>query len=99
MTTLIVLTWLAVGLCIGWLAKIAVADGGFGLGWDLLLGVGGSSVASVAFWGLGASVNTGAFEMAVAAVVGAATTIVAQRNVWSAPPIRRPRLAAPKPRR
>ncbi len=77
-----VATSVLVGLIVGWLAGIAVKGGGFGLLRDVMLGVGGSFLGSWIFQALGAS--PGRVGMVVAAFVGAALVIVAQRKVWPA---------------
>jgi len=59
-----------------------VKGGGFGLLRDVMLGVGGSFLGSWIFQALGAS--PGRVGMVVAAFVGAALVIVAQRKVWPA---------------
>ena len=100
MTLTMALTWIVVGLLTGWLATRIAREGGHGLVWDLLLGVAGSSVASVICWNLGASADAGALAMAIVAFVGATTMIIAQRSVWSASAIvRRFPRTVPKPRR
>jgi uncharacterized membrane protein YeaQ/YmgE (transglycosylase-associated protein family) len=78
-------TWVLVGLLTGWLAGFVMHDGGYGLIWDLILGLVGSSAASGIFWALGVTTETGQFVTAVAVVafVGAAIVIVAQRKVYA----------------
>ena len=39
-----ILIWLLIGAVAGWLAGILVKGGGFGLLWDILLGIAGSLV-------------------------------------------------------
>ncbi len=77
-----VATSVLVGLIVGWLAGMAMKGGGFGLLRDVMLGVGGSFLGSWIFQALG--VSPGRIGMVVAAFVGAALVIVAQRKVWPA---------------
>jgi uncharacterized membrane protein YeaQ/YmgE (transglycosylase-associated protein family) len=76
-------TWALVGLLTGWLADFVMKDGGHGLISDLLLGLVGSSAASVMFSALGITPAPGQTVTAVAVVafVGAAIVIVAQRKI------------------
>src|SRR6266542_3956905 len=74
-----VATSVLVGLIVAWLAGMVVKGGGFGLLRDVMLGVGGSFLGSWIFQALGAS--PGRVGMVVAAFVGAALVIVAQRKV------------------
>lgn len=77
-------TWVVVGLLTGWLAGMAMKDGGYGRLWDLILGLVGSSTASGIVWALGVAPEAGNFTTAVVAFAGAAMVIVAQRKVWDA---------------
>jgi uncharacterized membrane protein YeaQ/YmgE (transglycosylase-associated protein family) len=69
----------------GWLAGFVMERGGYGLKWDIVLGLAGSAVGSWIFWALGASPGAGLAGLAVLAVVaflGAALAIVVQRQIW-----------------
>ncbi len=77
--------WVLMGLMAGWLARIVMKGGGYGLIGDIALGLVGSIVASVIFRGLEISPGAGLFVLAVVAFVGAAVAIVAQRQFWCAP--------------
>ena len=79
-----VATWVLVGLLAGWLAGIVMKGGGYGLRWDLILGLGGSIVGIWLFRALGISPGAGWFAMVVVAFVGAVILIVAKRKLWSA---------------
>jgi uncharacterized membrane protein YeaQ/YmgE (transglycosylase-associated protein family) len=80
-----VATWVVVGLLAGWLVGVVMKDGGFGLIWNLILGLAGSSAASAIFWTVsGASPGMGTLATAVVASIGAALVIVAQRKIWPA---------------
>ncbi len=70
------------GVLAGWLAGFAMERGGYGLRWDIILGVVGSIVGSWIFLALGVSPGAGMLTMAVVAFVGAAIPIVAQRKAW-----------------
>jgi uncharacterized membrane protein YeaQ/YmgE (transglycosylase-associated protein family) len=97
--TTTVLTWILVGLVAGGTAWKTVSDGGYGLPVDLALGIAGSALGSVMLWTFGPS-GAGVLPMAVAAVVGAGSTIIAQRSFWAAPTVvRRAARAVPKARR
>jgi uncharacterized membrane protein YeaQ/YmgE (transglycosylase-associated protein family) len=80
-----VATWVLVGLLAGWLAGFVMKDGGYGLIWNLMLGLAGSSAASVISWVLGVSPGAGTLATAVVAFIGAALVIVAQRKIWPGP--------------
>ena len=77
--------WVLVGLMAGWLARIVVKGGGYGLIGDISFGLVGSIVGSVIFRGLEISPGAGMFALAVVAFVGAAIAIVVQRKFWNAP--------------
>jgi uncharacterized membrane protein YeaQ/YmgE (transglycosylase-associated protein family) len=91
-------TWVAMGVFVGWLAGVVIRDGGYGLIWDLSLGLAGSSATSVAVGIAGVGPSAGILALALAAFVGAAIVIVGQRKIWPAPPLTpRPARVAPKP--
>ena len=80
-----VATAVLVGLLAGWLAGFVMKDGGYGLVWNLLLGLAGSSAASAIFSVLGGgSPGTATLATAVVAFVGAALVIVALHKIWPA---------------
>ena len=74
-------TWILVGLLTGGLAGMVWKDGGGGLVWDLVLGLGGSGAASGIFSTVAASPDAGMLGTVVVAFIGAAIAIVAQRRV------------------
>lgn len=80
-----VVTWVFVGLLAGWLAGFLMKDGGYGLVWNLVLGLAGSSAGIVILSVLGVAPHAGTFATAVVAFIGAALVIVAQRKLWPAP--------------
>jgi uncharacterized membrane protein YeaQ/YmgE (transglycosylase-associated protein family) len=75
--------WVLVGLIAGWLAGFMMKGGGYGLLWDLSLGLGGSLIGSWIFQTLGISPEAGWFTMVVVAFVGAVILIAAQRKVYA----------------
>lgn len=76
--------WVVVGLMAGWLARIVIKGGGYGLIGDISFGLIGSIVGSVIFRGLEISPGAGMFMLGVVAFVGAAIAIVVQRQFWHA---------------
>ncbi len=54
-----VATWVFVGLLAGWLAGFVMKDGGYGLVWNLVLGLVGSSAAIVILSVLGVAPRRG----------------------------------------
>ena len=76
-------SWVVVGLLVGWLAGIVMKDGGYGLIGDLVLGIVGSVVVGGIFLALGVSAGGGLFPTAYAAFAGAIVVLVAQRKVWA----------------
>jgi uncharacterized membrane protein YeaQ/YmgE (transglycosylase-associated protein family) len=85
MTLEMFVMWVVVGLMAGWLARIVMKGGGYGLIGDTSLGVVGSIGGSVIFRGLEISPGAGMFVLVVVAFVGAAIAIVVQRKFWYAP--------------
>ncbi len=74
--------WVLVGLFAGVLAGAVMKRGGYGLRWDIILGLAGSIVVSWIFQALGVSPGAGLIVVAVVAFVGAFIPIVAQRKIW-----------------
>jgi uncharacterized membrane protein YeaQ/YmgE (transglycosylase-associated protein family) len=75
------------GVLAGWLAGYLMERGGFGLRWDVILGLAGSAVGSWLLWVAGAAFAAGLAALAVVAFVaffGAALAIVAQRRIYPA---------------
>ena len=70
------------GVLAGWLAGFVMKRGGYGLKWDIVLGLAGSAVGSGIFWALGASPGAGLAVLAMGAFLGAALAIVVQRQIW-----------------
>jgi uncharacterized membrane protein YeaQ/YmgE (transglycosylase-associated protein family) len=74
--------WVLVAVAAGLLARYVMKDGGYGLGWDVTLGLIGSVVVSWIFESLWASPDPGLITVVVVAALGAAGLIVAQRKIW-----------------
>ena len=79
-----VVTTALVGLIAGWLAGKVIKAGGYGLKWDMSLGLVGAIVGSWIFRALKVSPDAGIAVLVVVALVAAAIVIVAQRKVWPA---------------
>jgi uncharacterized membrane protein YeaQ/YmgE (transglycosylase-associated protein family) len=77
--------WAVVGLAAGWVAGSVMKRGGYGLMGDLALGLAGSVAASTLFRILGFSPEAGLLALIAVAFLGAAATLVAQRQFWQAP--------------
>ncbi len=75
-------SWVVPGLLAGWLAGFVMTPGGYGLRWDIVLGVVGSIVGGWIFLAVGVAPEAGVVTMALVALVGAAIPIVAQRKIW-----------------
>lgn len=82
MNPLVFMLWVLIGLVAAWIAGFAMERGGYGLRRDIILGVVGSIVGGGIFSILAGSPDIA--PMAIAAFVGAAIPIVAQRKIWPA---------------
>ena len=67
------------GLAAGWVSEVAARAGGYGLIWDMALGIGGSAVLGAAVW---LFAEQGMLSMVVIGLAGAAISIGAQRKLW-----------------
>jgi uncharacterized membrane protein YeaQ/YmgE (transglycosylase-associated protein family) len=79
-----VVMWVLVAVLAGLVAEYAMKRGGYGLGWDIALGLTGSMVVSWIFQSRWGSPDPGMVVLAIVAAVGAAGLIVAQRKLWPA---------------
>jgi uncharacterized membrane protein YeaQ/YmgE (transglycosylase-associated protein family) len=70
-----------VGVLAGVLAGYVMKRGGYGLRWDIVLGLVGSVAGSWIFWALRISPGAGLIALAGVAFIGAAILIVGQRMV------------------
>ena len=75
-----------VGLLVGWLASYLLERGGYGLRWDMVLGLAGSAVGSWFLAALGVAPAAGLAAVTAVACAGAAVLIVAQRRIYPAIP-------------
>ena len=85
MTGTMLLTTILIGLGAGWVAHTAASEGGRGLAGDLLLGVAGSTAASLVFWAISSASDPSLSAMAAIAFVGGGAAIFAQRYLLPAP--------------
>ncbi|MFB3816764.1 MAG: GlsB/YeaQ/YmgE family stress response membrane protein [Candidatus Methylomirabilales bacterium] len=76
------LVWALVGILAGCLARAAATRGSYGLLSDLLLGLLGSSVATVLFELFRLSSGPASLAAILVALAGAAVVIAAQRRLW-----------------
>jgi uncharacterized membrane protein YeaQ/YmgE (transglycosylase-associated protein family) len=76
--------WVLVAVLAGLMAEYAMKRGGYGLGWDIALGLTGSIVVSWIFQTRWVSPDPGMVAVTLVAAVGAAGLIVAQRKIWPA---------------
>ena len=68
-----------VGVLAGVLAGYVMKRGGYGMRWDIILGLVGSVAGSWIFWALSVSPGAGLLALAVVAFIGAAIVLVGQR--------------------
>jgi uncharacterized membrane protein YeaQ/YmgE (transglycosylase-associated protein family) len=68
-----------VGVLAGVLAGYVMKRGGYGMRWDIILGLVGSVAGSWVCWALNVSPGAGLLALAVVAFVGAAVLLVGQR--------------------
>lgn len=71
------------GLFAGWLLGLVMGKGGYGLLGDLSLGLFGSTLAVWIFASSGLAAHAGMIGAIVAAFVGTAGVLLAQRKLWS----------------
>jgi uncharacterized membrane protein YeaQ/YmgE (transglycosylase-associated protein family) len=76
-------TWVLAGLLAGLLAGWVMKRGGYGLRWDITLGLVGSIGGSWILRSLGFYPGAGIVATAVVAFIGAAIPIVVQRKFWA----------------
>jgi uncharacterized membrane protein YeaQ/YmgE (transglycosylase-associated protein family) len=74
-------SWVLVGVLAGVLAGVVMKRGGYGLKWDVILGLVGSIGGSWIFRSLGILPGAGLVPMVVVACMGAAIPIVVQRKL------------------
>jgi uncharacterized membrane protein YeaQ/YmgE (transglycosylase-associated protein family) len=74
-----------VGVLAGVLAGYVMKRGGYGMRWDIILGLVGSVAGSWIFWALRISPRAGLIALAGVAFIGAAIPIVGQRMLRPRP--------------
>jgi uncharacterized membrane protein YeaQ/YmgE (transglycosylase-associated protein family) len=79
MNSVLIALWAFVGVLAGVLAGYVLNRGGYGMRWDIILGLVGSVAGSWLFWALSVSPGAGLIALAVVAFIGADIPIVGQR--------------------
>jgi uncharacterized membrane protein YeaQ/YmgE (transglycosylase-associated protein family) len=82
MSLVMFVLWILAGLLAGLLAGFFTKRGGYGLRWDIILGLVGSIVGSAIYRALGIAPDAGVIAMVIVAFVGAAGVIAVQRAMW-----------------
>lgn len=82
MSLVMFVLWILAGLLAGVLAGFFTKRGGYGLRWDIILGLVGSIVGSAIYRALGIAPDAGVIAMVIVAFVGAAGVIAVQRAMW-----------------
>jgi uncharacterized membrane protein YeaQ/YmgE (transglycosylase-associated protein family) len=85
MNSVLIAMLVFVGVLAGVLAGYVMKRGGYGMRWDIILGLVGSVVGSWIFWALRISPGAGLIALAGVAFVGAAIPIVGQRMLRPRP--------------
>jgi uncharacterized membrane protein YeaQ/YmgE (transglycosylase-associated protein family) len=85
MNSVMIAMLVLVGVFAGVLAGYVMKRGGYGMRWDIILGLVGSVVGSWIFWALSVSPGAGLLALAVVAFIGAAIPIVGQRMLRPRP--------------
>jgi uncharacterized membrane protein YeaQ/YmgE (transglycosylase-associated protein family) len=85
MNTVLIAMLVFVGVLAGVLAGYVMKRGGYGMRWDIILGLVGSVVGSWIFWALRISPGAGLIALAGVAFIGAAIPIVGQRMLRPRP--------------
>jgi uncharacterized membrane protein YeaQ/YmgE (transglycosylase-associated protein family) len=89
MNGVMIAMWVFVGVLAGVLAGYVMKRGGYGMRWDIILGLGGSVAGSWVFWALRVSPGAGLIALAVVAFIGVAIHFTFDRDPVGAPPARR----------
>jgi uncharacterized membrane protein YeaQ/YmgE (transglycosylase-associated protein family) len=85
MNSVMIAMLVLVGVLAGVLAGYVMKRGGYGMRWDIILGLVGSVAGSWIFWALSVSPGAGLLALAVVAFIGAAIPIVGQRMLRPRP--------------
>ena len=70
---------IVVGIIAGWLAGVVMKGGGYGVIWDLILGIAGAVIGGWLFGYAGASAGGGMIGSIVVATIGAVVLIFISR--------------------
>ena len=70
---------IVVGIIAGWLAGVVMKGGGYGVIWDLILGIAGAVIGGWIFGSAGASAGGGMIGSIVVATIGAIVLIFISR--------------------
>ena len=70
---------IVVGIIAGWLAGVVMKGGGYGVIWDLILGIAGAVIGGWLFGYAGASAGGGIIGSIVVATIGAVVLIFISR--------------------
>jgi uncharacterized membrane protein YeaQ/YmgE (transglycosylase-associated protein family) len=75
-----IMIWtIIVGIVAGWLAGVIMKGGGYGLIWDLILGIAGAVIGGWIFGYAGVSAGGGLLGSIVVATIGAVVLILISR--------------------
>jgi uncharacterized membrane protein YeaQ/YmgE (transglycosylase-associated protein family) len=85
MNSVMIVMLVFVGVLAGVLAGYVMKRGGYGMRWDIILGLVGSVAGSWIFWALRISPGAGLIALAGVAFIGAAIPIVGQRMLRPRP--------------
>lgn len=76
-----IIFWLIIGGIAGWLAGTLVSGGGFGLLWDILIGIVGAVIGGWLAGVLGISIGGGILASIITATVGAVVLLLVLRLI------------------
>ena len=76
-----IIFWLIIGGVAGWLAVTLVSGGGFGLLWDILIGVVGAVIGGWLAGVLGISIGGGILSSIITATLGAVVLLLVLRLI------------------
>jgi uncharacterized membrane protein YeaQ/YmgE (transglycosylase-associated protein family) len=79
-----IVLWVLVAVLAGLVAGFVMTRGGYGRGWDVMLGLVGSVVASWMFQSQWVAPDPSMMAVTLVAAVGASVLIVAQRTIFPA---------------
>jgi uncharacterized membrane protein YeaQ/YmgE (transglycosylase-associated protein family) len=76
-----IIFWLIIGGVAGWLAGTLVSGGGFGLLWDILIGIIGAVIGGWLAGVLGISIGGGILSSIITATLGAVVLLLVLRVI------------------